>query len=79
MFARAGAARSATDTQVTPDDAAGCGTARPSSVGAVNDLQGALLFAGIPLATVGIVWALVFGTSSKPATNKPGDDEGTDN
>lgn len=49
----------------------------PSSVGAVNDLQGALLFAGIPIATVGIVWALVFGTSSKPATNKSSDDEDT--
>lgn len=41
----------------------------------MNDLQGALLFAGIPLATVGVVWALVFGTTRKPATTKSVDDE----
>jgi hypothetical protein len=68
-------ARSATDAQVTPNDAVGSGVAPASRVGAVNDLQGALLFAGIPLATVGVVWALVFGTTRKPATSKSGDDE----
>jgi hypothetical protein len=63
------------DSQVTPNDAVESGTVPPSSVGAVNDLQGALLFAGIPLATVGVVWALVFGTTRKPATNKSVDDD----
>jgi hypothetical protein len=33
----------------------------------VTDLDGALLFAGIPLAIVGVVFALVFATSKKPS------------
>lgn len=31
----------------------------------MNDLEGALLFAGIPIGTVALVWALVFGSTKK--------------
>ncbi|MEV4344615.1 hypothetical protein AB0J83_09080 [Actinoplanes sp. NPDC049596] len=33
----------------------------------MNDLEGVLLFAGIPLAIVAIVFGLVFWTSAKPS------------
>ncbi|GAA2656179.1 hypothetical protein Adu01nite_91720 [Paractinoplanes durhamensis] len=33
----------------------------------VNDLEGALLFAGVPLAVLGLVFAIVFRTSDKPS------------
>jgi hypothetical protein len=32
----------------------------------VNTLEGALVFAGIPLAVVGIVFGVVFSTTPKP-------------
>ncbi|MFF5081311.1 hypothetical protein ACFY36_30055 [Actinoplanes sp. NPDC000266] len=33
----------------------------------MTDLEGILLFAGIPLAVVGLIFALVFLTSAKPS------------
>ncbi|MFD0523127.1 hypothetical protein [Paractinoplanes durhamensis] len=33
----------------------------------MNDLEGALLFAGVPLAVLGLVFAIVFRTSDKPS------------
>jgi len=50
----------------------------------VNGLEGALLFAGIPLAVVALVFVLVFLTSpkpskepiSKPVMDKDGDGSG---
>ncbi|XVV11175.1 hypothetical protein ACQP2X_41015 [Actinoplanes sp. CA-131856] len=33
----------------------------------MSDLEGVLLFAGIPLAVVGVIFALVFWTSEKPS------------
>jgi len=32
----------------------------------VNTIEGVLVFAGIPLAVVGIVFGAVFGTTPKP-------------
>ena len=68
--------RNTVDAHVTPGDGSWAPGATPSSVGAVNDLEGALLFAGIPIVTVGLVWALVF-LSSRPATTKSAEDDGT--
>jgi hypothetical protein len=36
------------------------------TVARVNDLEGALLFAGIPLAVLAVVFVLVFRTTPKP-------------
>ena len=48
----------------------------------MSDLVGVLLFAGIPLAVVALVFAIVFRTSPKPPRDpivKPVmDDDGTD-
>jgi hypothetical protein len=37
------------------------------SVARVNDLEGTLLFAGIPLAVLAVVFVLVFRTTPKPS------------
>jgi hypothetical protein len=36
-------------------------------LGGVTDLDGALLFAGVPLAVVALVFAFVFLTNDKPS------------
>ncbi|WP_157437453.1 hypothetical protein [Actinoplanes subtropicus] len=58
------------DGRLTPDTQAATPTDSTDFFGVtspgVNTIEGALVFAGIPLAVVGIVFGAVFSTTPKP-------------